>query len=343
MREVVQIHLLHLAGEQFVFHHHVKLPVSNPTRQIQIGGPHPRPSTIRHRGLGVQHRPIPLKDPHSGFEQWPKAGAGQGADKGNVRRTRYEQPHIHAVRGCGSQGLHVRRSPHKVGISHPDGSPGNGGHKLVKPIDACNARRARHLAEGHLTRRGSGFSILLKLFRCQGRAASRPRFSKRLIDICDGWPLDFHPSIPPRAYPASWAAHPAAVNAESADKTDATINRNHLAMVAAEPAQGAIKPRRVKTPHFHPRLRKISPEASTRSSARPHPVIEQPDSNAFPRLGREKPSELVPHFILTNDVAFKKNALPGSAYGLKPDRIVLSRVFEDAQAVPMNEWRSSSA
>src|SRR5579875_868919 len=39
MREVVQIHLLHLAGEQFVFHHHVKLPVSNPTRQIQIGGP----------------------------------------------------------------------------------------------------------------------------------------------------------------------------------------------------------------------------------------------------------------------------------------------------------------
>ena len=67
--QILQVHRLHLRGERFVFNDCVQFEIPKPASDIEIRGSNAGPASVSHRGLRVQHGPVPLKHANARFEQ----------------------------------------------------------------------------------------------------------------------------------------------------------------------------------------------------------------------------------------------------------------------------------
>ena len=121
----------------------VELPVGRPAREVEIGGADARPAPVRHGGLGVQHRAVPLEDADAGLEQRAVARAHDRLQRRHVARAGHEQAHVHAVPRRLAQRLHIGRGGDEIGVGEPELALRRRGDELVDPVGAaaCRARR----------------------------------------------------------------------------------------------------------------------------------------------------------------------------------------------------------
>lgn len=66
--EVTPIDSFHLLSEARVLYAHIKLPIDDSTRDVQVSGTDARPNAVHNSGFCVHHRAVPLEDTHPGLE-----------------------------------------------------------------------------------------------------------------------------------------------------------------------------------------------------------------------------------------------------------------------------------
>lgn len=105
-------------------------------------------------------------------------------------------------------------------------------------------------------------------------------------------------------------SYPRTPDAEPRDKRDPPINRDDLAMVSTDPAEGTVEPWRIEGSGFDTRPCQHRPDTASREIQRATPVTEDPDSNAVPRALRQCLCELEPDRISVNRVALEVDRAP---------------------------------
>ncbi len=335
--QVAQVLRLQLVGELLVLHHHVELAVAQPARDVQVRRPDPRPVPVDHRGLGVEHRAVPLVDAHPRLEQRAITGARQGPQDGDVGRPRQQQPHVDALERRGPQGLRVAGGPRVVGVGQPDALAGQGGDELIEPQHPRGRRHARHHAHVHLPGRRRRLQRDERLG--QRRPEQLPDVREGALDVGDGRPAELDAGVAPGLEPLGGIAGPRLADAQAGDEADLAVDRDHLAVVARQPAQGRVEARRVVAAHLDAAGAQAVPEPARGFAQAAEPVVDQPHRDAFARLGDEGRGEPLADLVVVDDVALEVDVSARLGDGLEPGRVVLGRVPEQPHAVAADERR----
>jgi hypothetical protein len=115
--------------------------------------------------------------------------------------------------------------------------------------------------------------------------------------------------------------------------SDTAVNSDHLAMIAAEPAERAVKPWRIEAPDIDSRTTHPLPESERGRVDGAHPVIDHADNNSGTRPFHQSIGKHLPPFIFMDDVAFKIYSPLSRFYRFQPGRIIFGGVFEYAHGI----------
>src|SRR5690606_23470128 len=151
---------------------------------------------------------------------------------------------------------------------------------------------------------------------------------ERALDRRNRPAADLDAGIAPRAGPAGRIADPVLADAEARDERDVPVDREHLAVVPRQPSERALEPRRVVAAHVHPGVPEALPEPTRRLPEVAHPVVDQPDGDAFLRLRDQRVRELRADLVLAEEIALEIDMLPGPRDLPQPRRVVLACVAE---------------
>jgi hypothetical protein len=340
-REVLQVLLLHRGAEALVFHDHVQLAVAEPARDVEVGRADARPAPVRHRGLGVDHGPVPLEHLDAALEQRAIARPRDGLHDPHVAAASgHQQAHVDAVLGGRAQRLHVGARARVIGIREPEPPSRERGHELVETEQPGGSRRRGDDADGHLAH---GRELSRKVRLGQLRAAGRPRVGERSSHGGHGWAAQLHAGVAPGRHAARGVAFPHAAHAQPGYERHLAVHDQALPVVAAQPAEGVVEARRVVAAHVDAVRAETLPEPARGVSDGAHPVVHQANRNARSRLLRERFQEALAHRVLVEDVALEMDGAARTGDGVEPGRVVLSRVAEQANGVARNRLRSGGA
>ena len=170
-----------------------------------------------------------------------------------------------------------------------------------------------------------------------GVAGQGPGLGERLLDVRHRRPHHLDPGVAPGLDAALGIADPALTHAEPGDEGHPPVHRDHLAVVAGEPAEGAIEARRVEAAHLDAGLSERAPEPPGRVPERAEPVVDEPHAHAGPGPRRQEIGEPPPRLVLVDDVALEMDGAPGRLDRLGPRRIVLGGVAQDADAIAADQ------
>ena len=268
-----------------VFDRDVELVVADPARQIEIGRSHARPAPVRHRRLRVQHRAVPFEHPYAAFQKRAVTGPRHARYDREVARAGNEEPHVDAVARRRAQRLHVRRDAEEIRIREPQRARRHCGNELIEPVKTREVRERRE----HTQRNVSGRSHVRRRRQVRGRerrSRHRPHLRERFLEIRDGRSLHFDPRIAPGFDAARRVSDPFSAHAQSAYITDGAVDRDQLAVIAREPAEGAVQARPVEAAHAAAGLHERPPQARARNAQVAEPVVYDAHGHARPRALR---------------------------------------------------------
>ena len=316
-------------GDRLVLDDDVELTVAHPAGDVEIRRADARPSSVRDGRLGVQHRAVPLEDPHAGLEERPIARAREGSQDRNVRRARNEQPDVHAVPRGRSQRLHVqrraRRNMRRSSTTCGGPSPQRADRRETCPpcTERSPQRAAARLPAGRC-RSGIGSSD------GSGVAGGRPGFRKRTLDVGHGRPAHHESRCRARDRARVRIADPHLADAKTGHERDGAVDGDHLAVIPTHPSERTIEPGRVVASDLDAARAQPVPEAARRFAKAAHPVVEEPDRHAVGGLAHQRVGEQPSLIVFVDDVHLEVDRAPGTVDGLEPGRIVLVRVPQDA-------------
>jgi hypothetical protein len=180
---------------------------------------------------------------------------------------------------------------------------------------------------------------LRRLLVRERRPQRLPDVREGAFELRDGGAADLDARVAPRRHAPRRVAGPHAADAESRHEADAPVDGQHLAVVARDPAERRGEARRVVAAHLDASRPQLVPE-SRRGLADPaEPVVHEAHLHALARPRDERRCELLAHLVVVDDVALEVDASPRAADRFEPRRIVLARVFEQADAVALDERR----
>ena len=178
---------------------------------------------------------------------------------------------------------------------------------------------------------------------------ARPDVAERALDLGDRRPANLDAGIAPGVDPARGIAEPLRARAEPADEADAPVYRDALAVIARQPADRAVEPRRIEHAHRASRFDQGREERAPR--ARAEPVVEEPHPDAGARPLGKRLHELAADRVVADDVALEVDGTLGRPDRVEPGREILGRVLEDpnvvarrsaaAPAARLNAWSAS--
>jgi hypothetical protein len=113
-------------------------------------------------------------------------------------------------------------------------------------------------------------------------------------------------------------SHPSLTDAQPGDEGDAAIDDDDLAVVSAEPPEGAVEARRIEAPDLDAGLPERSPESARGMPQPAEPIVDETNADAFARLGRQQLGELPPGGIFVDDVTLEVDRAFGGADRLQP-------------------------
>ncbi len=288
----------------------------------------------------MEHGAVPLKDAHPRFEQCAVAGAGEGFDHGDIGGIGHQQAHIDPVHGRRAQGLHVGGVAGVVGVGQPEPLTGESSDELIETEKAGGGRNIGDDAEAGRPGRGDDPAGAL-LPGGEFLPGHRPDLGEGLFNVSDRGPMHLHPGIAPGLDFFGGEPLPGHADAEPGDVADLAVHRQHLAVVAREPAEGTIKARTVEAAHLNAASAQPLPEGARGLAESPQPVIDDPDAYSFSSLLQQGIGESAAGRIPINDITLEMDMLPGRGDRLQPGRIVFGCILEQADAVAGNEGRSS--
>src|SRR5262245_63835474 len=123
-----------------------------------------------------------------------------------------------------------------------------------------------------------------------------------MFDVGDRRTADFDAGVAPGIQVTPGIADPHLADAQSGHERNRAIHGDHLAMVAADPAERTVEARRVVAADLDATRTQTLPERPRRLPESAHPVVEQPNADALPRLFDQGVGEQTALIVLVNDV-----------------------------------------
>src|ERR1051325_2703164 len=111
-------------------------------------------------------------------------------------------------------------------------------------------------------------------------------------------------------------------------------------MIARQPAERRVKPRRVVTPYFDATRAQVIPEGARSLTEAAHPVVDQAHPHTVPRFRDKRVSKPQPGTVFVNDVALEVDVMFRIRDSIEPGGIILSCVNEQTNAVSFDERRT---
>jgi hypothetical protein len=109
-----------------------------------------------------------------------------------------------------------------------------------------------------------------------------------MLDVGDRRTAHFDAGVAPGIQMPPWITDPHLADAQSGHERSRAIHRDHLAMVAADPAERAVEARGIVAADLDATGAQTLPERPRRLPESAHPIVEQPDTNALSRLFRSR-------------------------------------------------------
>ena len=106
-------------------------------------------------------------------------------------------------------------------------------------------------------------------------SGGRPGLGKCVFDVLDGGAAHFDAGVAPRLPMPPGIARPPLANAQPGDEADRAIHRDHLAVIAADPAERTVEARRIVAAHIDTAGAQPVPERVRGLSKSSHPVVQQ--------------------------------------------------------------------
>ena len=327
--QICRSDILHLPGEVAVRARHIELTVGNPACQIGIARADPCPATIGDRGLGMQHRPVPLEDPHPGLQQGAISRFRQGPDQGPVARARNQETNINPDPRSTPQGAHIggcrRRNSRRstTGSAPPRPRP-------TAPAGTAPSLRGDRRSPIRRTRPPPA--------PARPRAAACPRrrspsYRRRPPRYQPPPAREFPPPYRARGHAARRIAHPVVTDAKPAGEGQGAIDTEDLPVVAADQPHRVHKARRIVTAHLHPRFGKPPPESLRGSGEAAQPVINDLAGNSSLPGADQRGGKGSTDLILFDNVIFQMHARRGAIDLLQPDCESLWPVAQNPQMI----------
>ena len=98
-------------------------------------------------------------------------------------------------------------------------------------------------------------------------------------------------------------------------------------VIAAEPPERAVDPRRVEESDVRASGGQVAPKSMRRSSQRPQPIADEPHLNAGTRSIGECGGQLTPDLVVLDDVVLEGDAFSSGPDGVEPGRIVRQSIL----------------
>src|SRR4029434_7260370 len=149
------------------------------------------------------------------------------------------------------------------------------------------------------------------------------------------WDLD--PGGPPRRDPAGGVPEPGTTDANAAHESDGAVDLQRLAMIAREPSERTIEPRRVVAAHLHPARAQSPPESARGLCPAAQPIVEQPDLDSAARPLDQRSGELAAGLVVVDEVVLDVNVVPRRPDRGLPRRIDLLRIPEEPDVIAGDE------
>ena len=137
--------------------------------------------------------------------------------------------------------------------------------------------------------------------------------------------------------------YPRLTDAQAGNEGHSAIDDDCFPVIAAEPAQRTIEPRRVVAAHVNAAGTKPIPECTRRVAEASHPVVEQPHLDALASFPEERLREQRPLDIVVDDVHLEMNGPLSNIDGPKPGGIVFRSVPEQDDAIAVAQRCTRSA
>ena len=118
-------------------------------------------------------------------------------------------------------------------------------------------------------------------------------------------------------------ADPHATHTQPRDESNRAVDRDRLPMIAAEPAEWMVEPRRVVAADVDAAAAQAIPESRRRLPEPAHPVVQQANLNALGCLAKQRIREQLPLIVFVDDVHLEVNRLSRIANRGEPGRVVL--------------------
>src|SRR5690606_16112684 len=131
-----------------------------------------------------------------------------------------------------------------VGIGEPQGFARERGDQLIEPVDARRVRHRRKYPKRDVSC-GLHARAVLELLARNRRPHLGPEIGKGAIDIGHGRTTNLDAGVAPGLASAAAVAGPLRAHAKPAYETDLTVDREHLAMIPGEPAEGPAESGRI--------------------------------------------------------------------------------------------------
>ena len=153
----------------------------------------------------------------------------------------------------------------------------------------------------------------------------------------DGRSHDLDTRVAPGLDAPARVAFPRFADAKPRDEGDPAVDRDHLAVIAADPSEGGAERRRVEDADLAAGLDQRPEQAEQRTDAAPEPVVDDPHLHACTRPRGEQIDEPAARAVAMEDVHLDVHVRLCLADGLFPGRVVLRRVAQDADGVPADQ------
>jgi len=147
---------------------------------------------------------------------------------------------------------------------------------------------------------------------------------ERLLHRCDCRTADLDPRIAPGRNTACRISDPHPPDAQPGDESDASVDRQQLAMIAMQNIERACEAEWIEGTHFDAGGAERAPEAARRAVERAQPVVDQSDDDAVTRTRGERIGKLRTDLVVADEVVLEQDAMLRTVNRREPCRIVLA-------------------
>jgi hypothetical protein len=163
---------------------------------------------------------------------------------------------------------------------------------------------------------------------------------ERVFDFGHGRSHELDARVAPRIPLLLGAALPVEREAQAGDVRHAAVDRDHLAVVAADPADDRRERRRVEGADLAAGGDERTEQAADRRQPGAEPVVDEPDLDAGAGLGGQQFDEPPAYRVVPDDVHLDVDRARRVDDGARPGGIVLGGVPQHAHAVAADERRA---